>query len=93
MAILPDHHHPVIGSQRDDINPVSRFDNVEVMFDTGSRREGGVRPYGEDTEELVGLRSNARPWFDHLFSPYSIPACRQAGNFILFGSIPFVKSD
>jgi hypothetical protein len=69
MAVLPDHHHLLVSSEWDDVDPIFRFDNVEVMFHTRSRGEGGVRPYGEDTEELIGLRSNARPWFDHLFSP------------------------
>jgi hypothetical protein len=69
VAILPDHHHLLIGGERDDINPVPRFDHIEIMFGVRSGREGGIRAYGEDAEGLYVLRSNAWPRFDHLISP------------------------
>lgn len=69
MAVLSDHHHLMIGSEGNDIDPVVRFNGVEVMFDSGAGREDGIRSYGEDTIGLFGSGSNLRPRLDHDRAP------------------------
>jgi len=45
----------MIRREGDDIDPVPRFDDIEVMFFSCPWREGCIRPYGEDTEGLSWL--------------------------------------
>jgi hypothetical protein len=85
MSVLSDHHNVMIRDQRNDVNPVPRFDHIEIMLDPGSRRHSGICPYGKDTIRIIGSGLDARPRFDHVLSPFRIK------NLILFGAIPFVK--
>jgi hypothetical protein len=55
MAVLPDHDHLMIIGERDDVDPVSRFYHIEVMLHSSAGRDGGIRPYGENTVRSSGL--------------------------------------
>ena len=78
MSVLPDHNYLMIRGNGDDVDPVPRFDDVEVVFDPRPRGDGCIRPYGEHTEGLVGLRSNTWPRFNHGVPPDSISDYKRA---------------
>ncbi len=55
MAVLPDHHYLMVIGERDDINPVPRFEDIEVMFDPCPRGDRGICPYRKNTKGLGRL--------------------------------------
>jgi len=55
VAVLPDHHHLLVIGERNDVDPVPCFDDVEVMSNPRSGRDRFICPYGEDTEGLSML--------------------------------------
>ncbi len=69
MTVLPDHDHLAVGIDRNDIDPVVRFDDVKVVFLMGSRRQDNIRPHREDAVGPVGSGSNFRPGLDHSKAP------------------------
>ena len=100
MTVLSDHHHSMIRGERDDVDPVPRFDNIKIMFDPCSGGDSSICPYGKDTERLSRFRPDAWPWFDHFISPYSASvyvylneAKAIKKDFILFWMMEFVKLD
>jgi hypothetical protein len=65
VAVLPDHHDFLICCEGDDINPVLRFNDVEIVFGSRARGDGRIRPDREDPKGLFRLGANAGPWLDH----------------------------
>jgi hypothetical protein len=55
----------MIGCERDDVDPFSRFNDMKVMLHPGPGRDGRIGSDGKDAEESFGSRSNARPRVDH----------------------------